>query len=100
MTVSTACTILRWSPSNIFFLQAKDGIRDSKVTGVQTCALPIPYDLAGQPDGTYTFSVRSRNFVGTLGAASVSTYVLDTTPPAAPAINGDPGALGHRRDPA
>src|SRR5260370_608537 len=25
----------------IFFFQAKDGIRDSSVTGVQTCALPI-----------------------------------------------------------
>src|SRR4029434_11331296 len=24
-----------------FFLQAEDGIRDSNVTGVQTCALPI-----------------------------------------------------------
>src|SRR5205807_4597316 len=25
----------------VFFFQAKDGIRDYKVTGVQTCALPI-----------------------------------------------------------
>src|SRR5256885_12789112 len=28
---------LRW----LFFFQAEDGIRDYKVTGVQTCALPI-----------------------------------------------------------
>src|SRR5690348_8191183 len=28
----------------IFFFQAEDGIRDGRVTGVQTCALPI---LAG-----------------------------------------------------
>src|SRR2546426_6157590 len=27
--------------SFIFFFQAEDGIRDYKVTGVQTCALPI-----------------------------------------------------------
>src|SRR5688500_19517120 len=27
-----------------FFFQAEDGIRDYKVTGVQTCALPISYD--------------------------------------------------------
>src|SRR2546426_7846380 len=27
-----------------FFLQAEDGIRDYKVTGVQTCALPILAD--------------------------------------------------------
>src|SRR5256885_8453481 len=29
------------SSSPVFFLQAEDGIRDYKVTGVQTCALPI-----------------------------------------------------------
>src|SRR5260370_7636821 len=28
-----------------FFFQAEDGIRDSSVTGVQTCALPISYVL-------------------------------------------------------
>src|SRR6266487_4300297 len=27
--------------SGIFFFQAEDGIRDGRVTGVQTCALPI-----------------------------------------------------------
>src|SRR5256885_13089497 len=37
-----------WQPSTVgslvhvdFFFQAEDGIRDYKVTGVQTCALPI-----------------------------------------------------------
>src|SRR6201993_4220529 len=34
-----------------FFFQAEDGIRDYKVTGVQTCALPI-YNPAG-PDGDF-----------------------------------------------
>src|SRR5256885_12349276 len=29
------------SARSIFFFQAEDGIRDYKVTGVQTCALPI-----------------------------------------------------------
>src|SRR2546426_6645966 len=29
-----------------FFFQAEDGIRDYKVTGVQTCALPISVALA------------------------------------------------------
>src|ERR1041384_4112907 len=28
--------------SLVFFFQAEDGIRDKLVTGVQTCALPIP----------------------------------------------------------
>src|SRR5256885_7135310 len=31
-----------------FFFQAEDGIRDYKVTGVQTCALPI-CERAGRP---------------------------------------------------
>src|ERR1039457_601035 len=30
-----------WSFCVFFFFQAEDGIRDYKVTGVQTCALPI-----------------------------------------------------------
>src|SRR2546426_1207492 len=30
-----------WSVVRFFFFQAEDGIRDYKVTGVQTCALPI-----------------------------------------------------------
>src|SRR5256885_2278477 len=31
-----------WFPqTEVFFFQAEDGIRDYKVTGVQTCALPI-----------------------------------------------------------
>src|SRR5260370_19420785 len=33
---------MSWSNSTLFFFfQAEDGIRDSSVTGVQTCALPI-----------------------------------------------------------
>src|SRR5256885_16338434 len=34
-----------------FFFQAEDGIRDYKVTGVQTCALPILRLLAGAGPG-------------------------------------------------
>src|SRR5690625_47608 len=39
----------------LFFLQAKDGIRAGHVTGVQTCALPIFIDYLQllQPDGSY-----------------------------------------------
>src|SRR5699024_12072433 len=41
-----------------FFFQAEDGIRDRNVTGVQTCALPIFYDLRdynGQAQDQYNF---------------------------------------------
>src|SRR5688500_20065147 len=34
---------------NYFFFQAEDGIRDYKVTGVQTCALPISDDVDQPP---------------------------------------------------
>src|SRR5256885_13180668 len=45
--------------SYFFFFQAEDGIRDYKVTGVQTCALPIcpgfpaaiTYDPQTRPQG-------------------------------------------------
>src|SRR5688500_10870575 len=40
-----------------FFFQAEDGIRDYKVTGVQTCALPILKVVAG--DLTQIDEVRS-----------------------------------------
>src|SRR5256885_11359977 len=33
-----------------FFFQAEDGIRDYKVTGVQTCALPICMEQVGRKD--------------------------------------------------
>src|SRR5260370_15853316 len=33
--------LLCFLPVFFFFFQAEDGIRDSSVTGVQTCALPI-----------------------------------------------------------
>src|SRR5436189_95654 len=32
-----------------FFFQAEDGIRDTSVTGVQTCALPISHEIAHEP---------------------------------------------------
>src|SRR5688500_20125286 len=36
-----------------FFFQAEDGIRDYKVTGVQTCALPISASLDGMDSGAF-----------------------------------------------
>src|SRR5256885_12048214 len=33
----------------VFFFQAEDGIRDYKVTGVQTCALPISFAVRVTP---------------------------------------------------
>src|SRR5437762_10021618 len=38
----------RWKSPSVFFFQAEDGIRDTSVTGVQTCALPISHLLQGR----------------------------------------------------
>src|SRR5256714_3365201 len=45
-------TLASTSISYIFFFQAEDGIRDKLVTGVQTCALPISFDVT--PEGIKT----------------------------------------------
>src|SRR5256885_6483036 len=43
---------MAWSSEHrlFFFFQAEDGIRDYKVTGVQTCALPISFDYVHPDD--------------------------------------------------
>src|SRR5256885_851605 len=61
-----------------FFFQAEDGIRDYKVTGVQTCALPI--------SGVYTATVTAPTAVGSgtfgftiNGSAATATAVVNYT---------------------
>ena len=39
-----------WLRLCFFFFQAEDGIRDTSVTGVQTCALPISEKTAAKTD--------------------------------------------------
>jgi predicted phage tail protein len=65
-----------------------------------SCTSPRDYNLAGEPDGAYTFLVRARNPLGTPSAARNDVYTLDTAAPAAPAIATDPGARGSSRTPA
>src|ERR1039457_1687342 len=50
LVLSTFCSMSgRIFSLFFFFFQAEDGIRDYKVTGVQTCALPISAIRAGKP---------------------------------------------------
>src|SRR3989454_2561213 len=83
----------------IFFFQAEDGIRDYKVTGVQTCALPISYETFGlvvaqaMSYGRAVVSVRSTALPEVVGDAGV------LVPPGDPIALGDAiAALAH--DPA
>src|SRR5437763_14019536 len=76
-----------------FFFQAEDGIRDTSVTGVQTCALPIlrcadttctatVTDTASigatQPTGTVTFTPGSSCSLGNPSGSSASCSVTIT----------------------
>src|SRR5256885_3932964 len=45
--------------NTFFFFQAEDGIRDYKVTGVQTCALPICSRAAAQSSNRCSFDFAS-----------------------------------------
>src|SRR5437016_10210948 len=50
-----------------FFFQAEDGIRDWSVTGVQTCALPIFYEIPIGPEvvaGRFEIDWDFVNFAG------------------------------------
>src|SRR2546426_9004286 len=44
---------------SFFFFQAEDGIRDYKVTGVQTCALPISFLDAWEATGDEAWLTRA-----------------------------------------
>src|SRR5205807_2998406 len=46
-----------------FFFQAEDGIRDYKVTGVQTCALPIFELHAVGPNGRVRANIIAKDVV-------------------------------------
>src|SRR5688500_19274909 len=78
------------------FFQAEDGIRDYKVTGVQTCALPICPPIAS------ALSIRRREVVGRVDVEGEGRDVLDD--PGHPAVVGQLGvalAAAHperRRD--
>src|SRR2546426_6527404 len=54
----------------VFFFQAEDGIRDYKVTGVQTCALPISVT---RPYLIHAMSILRKRSTASLGPKSSSS---------------------------
>src|SRR5256885_8670604 len=64
----------------IFFFQAEDGIRDYKVTGVQTCALPISpartRATTCQPFFAAAYLGASRSFTTLSRSCTMSSLVL------------------------
>src|SRR5438876_1398115 len=72
MTSSNAVPMAR----SLFFFQAEDGIRDGRVTGVQTCALPISDARFGD-----LLEMRGRGKEDSRGGAQdlmvLGTHILD-----------------------
>src|SRR6266446_6169602 len=69
-----------------FFFQAEDGIRDYKVTGVQTCALPISREFCEQldldidlsrPVEDYSLSVKNRIEIAKALAFNARIFIMD-----------------------
>src|SRR5699024_12023905 len=60
----------------VFFFQAEDGIRDRNVTGVQTCALPIYFDLENNKEieKLYTKVVTAQDQRGELTLADTAPF--------------------------
>src|SRR6266566_8293730 len=89
----------------LFFFQAEDGIRDYKVTGVQTCALPISPPRVIRRDASATdVSVRcdvgrvcGARLVGseraTMTAVSTDPETPDPAIPGVPALARVPGGI-------
>src|SRR5256885_6084433 len=76
----------------LFFFQAEDGIRDYKVTGVQTCALPILGTILGTTDGGQTWTAQRR---GGQRAAALFVHARAAGLPleTVAAVGGDEGYL-------
>src|SRR3989454_7062649 len=68
-----------------FFFQAEDGIRDYKVTGVQTCALPI----LAKPAPPWTSSSTTSSWKDSFCPASWTRRASSTS--TSPAAGGGPG---------
>ncbi len=69
------------------------------VFGWAPCTSPQAYDLTGQPDGTYTFSVTQTDPVGNTSTAATSTYTLSTAPVIV-SITSAPESPGNSRAPS
>src|SRR5260370_27875494 len=70
-----------------FFFQAEDGIRDSSVTGVQTCALPICSPVEERRTSFLPpCSTRQGSFALTPGSTAANISARDPLPPLLPRL--------------
>src|SRR5688500_20335650 len=69
-----------------FFFRAEDGIRDYKVTGVQTCALPITGDQVAEDQGRQE-DAHQRHEERQAGVELHPTIQVDISAPSRPSAN-------------
>ncbi|MGH2691416.1 MAG: Ig-like domain-containing protein [Actinomycetota bacterium] len=67
--------------------------------GYAPCTSPASYDLTGEPDDSYTFSVRATDAAGNTGPSATDTYVLDSTVPGGPTITVSPSTPSDNLNP-
>jgi predicted phage tail protein len=65
-----------------------------------TCSPPRTFDLSDEPDGTYTFRVRSSDPAGNISTEANDTFALDRDAPPAPVITGGPTGDSSDGNPA
>ena len=70
------------------------------ISGWAPCTSPKNYDLTGQPDGTYTFSVTQTDPASNVSPAATGNYTLSTAPPSPPTITSSPASPGNGRSPS
>src|SRR5256885_12422825 len=74
--VSTSRSAAMRGICSAIFFQAEDGIRDYKVTGVQTCALPILTGMFFLLELTHDFHALPALLVGSVAALCVTVLLL------------------------
>src|SRR2546426_12764543 len=79
-----------------FFFQAEDGIRDYKVTGVQTCALPISrVRLLRGLRARYTSSATCLRHKSSAGASAPATVTRTGPSTRQKTVGMAPPSIGH-----
>src|SRR5256885_13184669 len=86
-----------WLCSFFFFFQAEDGIRDYKVTGVQTCALPISFRFRHPevPLNLHFHNTRGTGLANVLAALELGVDDFDASVGGLGGCPYAPGATGN-----
>src|SRR5256885_15468515 len=86
-----------WLCSFFFFFQAEDGIRDYKVTGVQTCALPISFRFRhpAVPLNLHFHNTRGTGLANVLAALELGVDDFDASVGGLGGCPYAPGASGN-----